>query len=165
MGSSVDFTETEEDQRQWMRRRRQYDSVCSFQGPLGLPVLVSDDMKRRMMNPAFIPVQIRDITSIFVEKGLQLGSIFSSQINQSGHSTKADIRVDVLSWPNRTVLDIIGLAVFGYEFNSLADPEPTELNHALSTLLATEASLFARAQSMVSALRLIGGGASPKLKL
>jgi hypothetical protein len=76
------------------------------------------------------------------------------QQNQ-GSRNRAQIREDMLSWLNRTTLDIIGLAGFGYDFNSLSDSEPTELNHALSKLLATEASLFARLQSLVPPLRLI----------
>jgi hypothetical protein len=61
----------------------------------------------------------------------------------------------MLSWLNRTTLDIIGLAGFGYEFNSLADSEPTELNRALSTLFTSGAGLFAALQSMIPPLRLV----------
>ena len=46
-------------------------------------------------------------------------------LNDSGTSSALEqrVRVDILNWLGRATLDVIGLAGFGYAFNSLADDQ------------------------------------------
>ncbi|KAF7369408.1 hypothetical protein MVEN_00269900 [Mycena venus] len=86
--------------------------------------------QRKIMNPAFGAPQVRELTPIFVEKAMELRDIWASQAAKSS----SGVRVDVLSWLNKATLDIIGLAGFNYEFNSLASKTPTELAAAFSDI-------------------------------
>lgn len=49
---------------------------------------------------------------------------------------EAGVRVDALTWLGRATLDIIGLAGFGYTFNSLTDSS-NELALAYATMFST----------------------------
>ncbi|KAF8805907.1 cytochrome P450 [Phlegmacium glaucopus] len=62
--------------------------------------------QRKILNPAFGPQQIRDLTEIFVEKALELRDIWRTEIAK--HDGIGPI--ECLSWMSRTTLDIIGLA-------------------------------------------------------
>ncbi|KAJ7908575.1 cytochrome P450 [Mycena leptocephala] len=79
--------------------------------------------QRKTMNPAFGAAQIRELTPIFVAKSLELRNIWAAQA-VNGTLT---LRVDALSWLSKATLDIIGLAGFNYDFNSLSAEHPTEL--------------------------------------
>ncbi|GLB35548.1 putative cytochrome p450 [Lyophyllum shimeji] len=102
---------------------------------LGEGVLVVEGDKhrqqRKVMNPAFGPSQVRELTEIFFAKAIQLRDIWAADnANQGGAS-----RVDALSWLSRTTLDVIGLAGFNYNFNALSeDPGQNELNAAFSVM-------------------------------
>ncbi|KAJ7347579.1 cytochrome P450 [Mycena albidolilacea] len=93
--------------------------------------------QRKIMNPAFGPPQIRELTSIFLEKSEELRNIWASQAASSA------VRLDVLPWLNKTTLDIIGLAGFDYPFNSLGAERPTELAIAFAATVQASASLSA----------------------
>ncbi|KAK7035895.1 cytochrome P450 [Favolaschia claudopus] len=84
--------------------------------------------QRRILNPAFGAPQVREVTGIFVEKSIELRDVWAAQIAQSGSA-----RLDVLSWLSRATLDIIGLAGFNYNFNSLASEQQTALGEAFAT--------------------------------
>lgn len=87
--------------------------------------------QRRVMNPAFGPAQIRDLTDIFVQKSIQLRDLWASEANRQGGIG----RIDVLSWLSRMTLDVIGLAGFNYTFDALNEnATPNELNQAFSTI-------------------------------
>ncbi|KAJ7778746.1 cytochrome P450 [Mycena maculata] len=88
--------------------------------------------QRKIMNPAFGPPQVRELTGIFVQKSLELRDILNVQVANAGGTA----RVNITTWLNKTTLDIIGLAGFNYNFNSLAalDSESTELGAAFSTI-------------------------------
>ncbi|KAJ7272933.1 cytochrome P450 [Mycena rebaudengoi] len=100
-------------------------------GP-GVLVVEGDIHKkqRKIMNPAFGPAQLRELTGIFVEKSIQLRDIWASQIAQEGRIAP----VEVMSWLNKATLDMIGLAGFGYSFNALSAERktPDELEDAFS---------------------------------
>ncbi|KAF5386913.1 hypothetical protein D9615_002005 [Tricholomella constricta] len=102
---------------------------------LGSGVLVVEGDKhkqqRKVMNPAFGPSQVRELTEIFIAKSIQLRDIWAADnANQGGTS-----QVDALSWLSRTTLDIIGLAGFNYKFDALSsDPKNNELNAAFATM-------------------------------
>ncbi|KZT18878.1 cytochrome P450 [Neolentinus lepideus HHB14362 ss-1] len=90
--------------------------------------------QRRVMNPAFGPTQIREMTDIFVEKSLQLRDIWLSEISKSGGE---QANVDAVAWLSKLTLDVIGLAGFSYRFNALNPSHtPNELNSAFSTIFA-----------------------------
>ncbi|KAH9910818.1 cytochrome P450 monooxygenase [Fomitopsis serialis] len=98
--------------------------------------------QRRVMNPAFGPAQIRDLTGIFVQKSIELTQFWQLHIGKHGETA----RIDVLDGLSKMTLDVIGLAGFGYHFNSLSpDGKETELNEAFNTIFgsgANDASLF-----------------------
>ncbi|KAJ7436818.1 cytochrome P450 [Mycena latifolia] len=90
----------------------------------GLIVVEGDDHKRQ--NPAFGVPQIRELTSVFVDKSLELRNIWAGEI---ASTTSGAARIEALSWVSKMTLDVIGQAGFNYHFNAL-DPgaEPSELN-------------------------------------
>ncbi|KZT05295.1 cytochrome P450 [Laetiporus sulphureus 93-53] len=91
-------------------------------------------MQRRILNPAFGPAQIRDLTGIFVEKSMQLCDIWRAEISKYGEPA----RVDVLSGLSKATLDVIGLAGFNYHFDTL-NPEGkgTELSQAFDVMFGS----------------------------
>ncbi|KAI0373454.1 cytochrome P450 [Pilatotrama ljubarskyi] len=97
----------------------------------GLLFVQGDEHKqqRRILNPAFGPAQVRDLTEIFIHKSIDLRNIWTAA-TQSG-SARINVNRDL----SRLTLDIIGLAGFGYDFKNL-DPEgkPNELNDAFRKL-------------------------------
>ncbi|KAJ7797749.1 cytochrome P450 [Mycena olivaceomarginata] len=104
---------------------------------VGPGVLVTEGEVHRRQNPAFGPLQIRELTSIFLEKSEELRNIWASQ------AASGAVRLDVLPWLNKTTLDIIGLAGFDYPFNSLGAERPTELAIAFAATVQASASLSA----------------------
>ncbi|KAH9937781.1 cytochrome P450 [Epithele typhae] len=100
-------------------------------GLLGNGVLVTEgEDARRIMNPAFGPAQIRELTIVFLNKSIELRDAWDIQI--PGNSS---LRIDVLKWLSRATLDIIGLAGFNYEFNAI-NPRgpPNELSEAFGQI-------------------------------
>jgi hypothetical protein len=112
-----------------------------------------------------IPASLSDPNTLTIAPTfLQLSTILAARIASQQDAAsqtdtkRAEIREDMLSWLNRTTLDIIGLAGFGYEFNSLASSEPSELNKALATLFTSGAGFFAALQALIPPLRIIVSG-------
>ncbi|KAG6374890.1 cytochrome P450 [Boletus reticuloceps] len=92
--------------------------------------------QRHIMNPAFGPAQIRALTDIFLEKALRLRDVLSSEIAKDPTGTTPSARIDIMPWLSRMALDVIGLAGFNYNFDSLnANEKPNELNEAFSTMV------------------------------
>ncbi|KAL4242390.1 Cytochrome P450 superfamily protein [Abortiporus biennis] len=95
--------------------------------------------QRKVMNPAFGPTQLRELTGIFVSKAIQLRDIWVNQVISTGFSSA---RVDVLADIGRATLDVIGLAGFNYDFGALnEDDGPNELKQAFETIFTPEDSL------------------------
>ncbi|KAI0920483.1 hypothetical protein AcW1_002208 [Taiwanofungus camphoratus] len=122
----------------------------------GLLVVEGDQhrQQRRIMNPAFGPVQIRELTEVFMEKAIQLRDIWSGEIAKSGQFA----RVDVLSGLSKMTLDVIGLAGFNYQFNALnAEGKPNELNQAVEVMFQANAgfSILGLLKDIFPPLRLI----------
>ncbi|KAI0643935.1 cytochrome P450 [Trametes meyenii] len=94
--------------------------------------------QRRVMNPAFGPSQIRELTSIFVEKSIELRDVWEKQIGAQNVST----RIDVLKGLSMMTLDVIGLAGFNYRFDSLSSTgAPNELSEAFQAIFSPPAKL------------------------
>ncbi|KAL4261304.1 Cytochrome P450 superfamily protein [Pleurotus pulmonarius] len=122
---------------------------------LGEGVLIVEGEKhrrqRKIMNPAFGPIQVRDLTEIFVQKAIQLRDVWAAETAKEGSA-----RIDVLSWLSRMTLDVIGLAGFNYKFDALVG-EPNELNQAFSTIFqaSTKFEVFPLLQAFFPPFRLI----------
>ncbi|KAJ7053952.1 cytochrome P450 [Mycena amicta] len=91
--------------------------------------------QRKIMNPAFGPAQVRDLTSIFVDKSVQLRDIWAAQAASSG----GEAHINIIPWLDKATLDIIGLAGFNHKFNALGASSAVrdELDEALATALAS----------------------------
>ncbi|KAJ4473121.1 cytochrome P450 [Lentinula aciculospora] len=103
-------------------------------GP-GLLVAEGDHHKlqRRVMNPAFGPAQIRDLTETFIDKSMELKDVWLSQIASSGGTAK----INVLDWISKMTLDVIGRAGFNYEFDTLKENgESNKLAQAFAAIFS-----------------------------
>ncbi|KAF6838549.1 cytochrome P450 78A3 [Colletotrichum plurivorum] len=91
---------------------------------LGEGVLLAEGQEhvhqRKALAPGFSIQSIRALTPIFWEKSLLLAKCWRQEMRDDGVSTKS---FEALDWLNRTTLDIIGKAGFGYDVNSLENPE------------------------------------------
>ncbi|KAF9236873.1 cytochrome P450 [Melanogaster broomeanus] len=124
--------------------------------------------QRRIMNPAFGPAQIRDLTSIFFTKAIQLRDIVSSEVSKDPTANTTGARIDIMPWLSRMTLDVIGLAGFNYNFDALnANEKPNELNEAFSTILnAVQGfSIFHALQAWIPPLRLIPTDRAQKMQV
>ncbi|KAG8794519.1 hypothetical protein FRC12_023926 [Ceratobasidium sp. 428] len=94
--------------------------------------------QRRIMNPSFGALQIRNLLPVFWEKSNQLRDIWVDMLNNNPEGRE----VDALAWLNRATLDVIGSAGFGYEFNSLQNEDENELAKAFKAMFnASDAEL------------------------
>ncbi|KAH0835841.1 cytochrome P450 [Lanmaoa asiatica] len=88
-----------------------------------------------VFNPGFGPAQIRELTGVFLEKAVRLRDIWSSEIAKDPAGTTTGVRLNVMPWFSRVTLDIIGLAGFNYNFDSLnVNEKPNELSEAFQTM-------------------------------
>ncbi|KAG8902487.1 hypothetical protein FRC00_005950 [Tulasnella sp. 408] len=94
-----------------------------------------DDHKRqrKIMNPCFGPGRIRDLMPVFYDKAFELRDIWTRQLVEGGLDER---EIDVLVSLTRTTLDVIGLAGFGYEFDTLANGETNELVRAFMDIFS-----------------------------
>ncbi|OSD00673.1 cytochrome P450 [Trametes coccinea BRFM310] len=104
---------------------------------LGNGVLIAEGKRdqhrqqRRVMNPAFGPSQIRELTEIFVEKSIELRDVWAAELEEKGEPT----RINVVRGLSKMTLDVIGLAGFNYEFNALNPVgKPNELAKAFEEI-------------------------------
>ncbi|KAH9169235.1 cytochrome P450 [Lactarius sanguifluus] len=99
--------------------------------------------QRKVMNSAFGPAQVRKFTSMFLEKSLELRDIWADLISKT---TRKDgkLNFNAFVWLNKVTLDIIGLAVFNYTFNSLHSPDENqnELYESIRSMLTAKAGQF-----------------------
>ncbi|KAI9062669.1 cytochrome P450 [Trametes sanguinea] len=103
--------------------------LMSTYAPLGVLLTEGEQhrQQRRIMNPAFGPSQIRELTEIFVEKSNELRDVWAAELDANGEPT----RINVSRGLSKMTLDVIGLAGFNYEFNSLnPNGKPNELAKA-----------------------------------
>jgi cytochrome P450 len=106
--------------------------------------------QRRVMNPAFGPVQVRELSGIFLDKANEVGVILVSPPSSQTAGQLRDVwasklraaggtrlRLDIADGLSAATLDIIGLAGFGYTFDALARPadDPSELSAAMGTFV------------------------------
>jgi hypothetical protein len=123
---------------------------------MGEGVLVIEGDKhraqRRLLNPAFGPGQIRELTGIFLDKANEVGHVHQyrcelvvdqvMQLREKWGAKVGDgkepVRLDVMHDLSKTTLDIIGLAGFNYKFDALARPDddPDELSVAFDKMFS-----------------------------
>jgi len=122
----------------------------------GLLVAESDAHKRqrRIMNPSFGPLQVRELLPIFWQKSHQLKEIWLNAIKSEKEGNAV---INVLPWLGRATLDIIGVAGFDYHFNSLEDDDKDELSKAFKRGFESSQNVgvLSLLQSFVPVLRLI----------
>ncbi|KAI0126632.1 cytochrome P450 78A3 [Xylariales sp. AK1849] len=91
---------------------------------LGEGVLLAEGQEhvhqRKALMPGFSIQAIRALTPVFWEKSLLLAKCWKDEMTADKVTTKS---FEALEWLNRTTLDIIGKAGFGYDINSLENPE------------------------------------------
>lgn len=91
---------------------------------LGEGVLLAEGqehvVQRKALSAGFSIQSIRALTPIFWEKSLLMAKIWRHQMASKSLTTKS---YEILEWLNRCTLDIIGKAGFGYDINSLDDPD------------------------------------------
>lgn len=91
---------------------------------LGEGVLLAEGQEhvhqRKALAPGFSIQSIRALTPVFWEKSLLMAKCWRQEMTAEGVTTKS---FEVLEWLNRTTLDIIGQAGFGYPIESLENPE------------------------------------------
>ncbi|OCH90175.1 cytochrome P450 [Obba rivulosa] len=88
--------------------------------------------QRRVLNPAFGPGQIRELTSIFIDQARELCSFWDAKISTLGEPA----RINVLDGLSKTTLNIIGLAGFNYYFDALNPDKKNELSEAFSVIFS-----------------------------
>ncbi|KAJ7224918.1 cytochrome P450 [Mycena haematopus] len=99
---------------------------------LGKGLLVAEDEEHTKLvrinsSPAFGLSQIQGLTQLFVDKSLELSEFWA----QKPQDASGWARIDVFAGLKAMTLDVIGLAGFNYQFNSLdANKEPSELGKA-----------------------------------
>ncbi|KZT42326.1 cytochrome P450 [Sistotremastrum suecicum HHB10207 ss-3] len=75
--------------------------------------------QRRLLNPAFSNLHIRQMTPTFFSKAFELRDSWSSLASEKESAVDATVcEIDAMSWLSRVTLDIIGLAGFDYAFNA-----------------------------------------------
>ncbi|KAI1762328.1 cytochrome P450 [Hypoxylon sp. FL1150] len=91
---------------------------------LGEGVLLAEGAEhvhqRKSLAPGFSIQSIRALTPVFWDKSLLLAKCWRDEMTAEKVTTKS---FEVLEWLNRTTLDIIGSAGFGYDIDSLQNPE------------------------------------------
>ncbi|EJU01602.1 cytochrome P450 [Dacryopinax primogenitus] len=92
--------------------------------------------QRRILNPSFSQVQLREVTPVFFEKATELRDIWQAQILAASNPAEGQ-KLDVYQWLSRATLDTIGVAGFGYDFESLFH-DKNELAFAVRELFRTQ---------------------------
>ncbi|KAI0033003.1 cytochrome P450 [Vararia minispora EC-137] len=107
----------------------------------GEALLTVEGATHRQQNPAFGTAELRKQTEVFVSKSNELVLIWKDIL---ANSTRTDggATIDAFSWLNKVALDIIAIAGFNYDTNSLhaTKENPNELNTAARSLFDVSVS-------------------------
>ncbi|CAE6501988.1 unnamed protein product [Rhizoctonia solani] len=84
---------------------------------------------RKIVAPAFAPSTVRGYSSVFIRKASELCNQWRSVLSGSTApnipgveiNSKGEALLDINNWIGRVAFDILGLAAFGYSFDSLQD--------------------------------------------
>ncbi|VDC05266.1 unnamed protein product [Peniophora sp. CBMAI 1063] len=113
--------------------------------------------QRRVMSPAFGPLQVKRFTETFVRKSLEMRDVWLDICARNTTREDGYAKIDAFAWLNKVTLDIIGLAGFDYDIDSLHAPDdhPNELNEAVRTIFSFDFGLGALMQFLIPGLRRI----------
>ncbi|KAI0033384.1 cytochrome P450 [Vararia minispora EC-137] len=134
----------------------------TFNMLVGRGVLVVEGVEHKKQvchseGPAFGPIELRRQAEIFASKANDLCLIWKEMCSKSAHADGA-YNIDAFEWINKVTLDIIALAGFNYDTDSLhaTDENPNEMNTAVRAMFSFEQNnaIFA-AQLMFPLLRRI----------
>ncbi|KAF5386546.1 hypothetical protein D9757_005880 [Collybiopsis confluens] len=137
---------------------------------LGAGVLVTEEdkhkLQRKIMNPAFGPAQIRELTEIFIEKSVELRDAWMSEVSAAVDGVS---KINVLNSLSEMTLDVIGLAGFNYKFNALNKTKgPSELKQAFSKIFgdpdAQRIRMWPFLQALIPSLRALPSQDAPGFK-
>ncbi|CCM05373.1 uncharacterized protein FIBRA_07589 [Fibroporia radiculosa] len=112
----------------------------------GLLVVEGEQHRRqkRVMNAAFSPAQIRELTEIFIEKSIRLCNVWKDRMPANGELTHVNICEDL----SRVTFDIIGLADdlnlpgFNHDFDSMnPEAKPDPLTNAFKAVFRQSSSM------------------------
>ncbi|KIY62984.1 cytochrome P450, partial [Cylindrobasidium torrendii FP15055 ss-10] len=109
--------------------------------------------QRRIMNPAFGNLYVKELSPVFMEKSLELRDIWAQEC-----ASRSDgiYRTDAVTWLSKLTLDIIGRAGFNYDFHAMEPhAEHDELQEAFSTIFGAGSAVFRILQGHVPLLRLV----------
>ncbi|KAF4615508.1 hypothetical protein D9613_003356 [Agrocybe pediades] len=132
-------------------------------------LLVEGDVhkqQRKILNPAFGPLQIRQLTEIFVDKAIELRDVWNSKIQKQSKSDGA-ATFDALPWLARVTLDIVGRAGFDYDFQALSsEHSKNELHYAVETMYDATTSFdpIPIIRSLVPFLRFLPAAGDSRLR-
>ncbi|KAJ7746471.1 hypothetical protein DFH07DRAFT_776367 [Mycena maculata] len=104
---------------------------------VGPGILVVEGDVHKEQNLAFGPQQIRELTGL-------CGEISKASRHMSGFA-----RVDIIPWLTKVNLDIIGLAGFNYDFNSLASFKPAFCIIADTVIQSSQAAMIRIGQKLL----------------
>ncbi|KZV73158.1 cytochrome P450 [Peniophora sp. CONT] len=111
--------------------------------------------QRRVMNPAFGPLQVKGFTETFLRKSLEMRDLWLDLCGRNATREDGYLRIDAFAWLNKVTLDIIGLAGFDYDIDSLHAPDesPNELTGAVRTLFSFDIGVGAMLQLLLPGAR------------
>ncbi|VDB85159.1 unnamed protein product [Peniophora sp. CBMAI 1063] len=109
--------------------------------------------QRRVVNPAFGPLQIKRFATLFIEKSNEMVSMWSDLCSNTSRKD-GFVRLDAFAWLNKVTLDIMGIAGFGYAIDSMHAPDnhPNELNEAVRVIASAELDAATIIQLTIPAL-------------
>ncbi|CAG8623222.1 2192_t:CDS:2, partial [Scutellospora calospora] len=101
----------------------------------GIAIVEGDFHKRqrKMMSPAFVFANVKEMFPTFVQASHKLRDVWIKQIGNK----KEEIITITESIPKLT-LDVIGLAGFNYEFNSITTTSESDLARAYNSVMGTD---------------------------
>ncbi|KAL8766987.1 MAG: hypothetical protein Q9209_006399 [Squamulea sp. 1 TL-2023] len=107
---------------------------------VGLFLAEGDEHKkqRKDLSPAFAFRPVKQLYPIFWEKAGELVAMLSQHSKEGNPSEKLTKPIDVNDWTSRVTLDIIGVAGFGHDFDSIHNPA--------SDLIQTYRKIFSRSK-------------------
>ncbi|RDW72924.1 hypothetical protein BP6252_06831 [Coleophoma cylindrospora] len=102
--------------------------------------------QRKVLQPAFKFAHIKDLYPTFWSKSVEFVDSLSKQVASSGQEA---ITLDIIPALGRPTLDIIGLAGFGLDFNSVADPSNDLTSNYLHGFSASKSAQLRRMLSLL----------------
>ncbi|KAF9162760.1 hypothetical protein DFQ26_003249 [Actinomortierella ambigua] len=127
------------------------ERVARFLGPvLGKGILLAEGdvhrKQRKMLNPAFGHRHVKEMVPLMAGPAAKLAKMWCERVQEAGADGLEFIVDEDMS---RVTLDIIGLAGFGYSFDSLTNPD-NELSRAYKALFNSSSMITQILSSFIS---------------